>query len=166
MTTRENYPNSGQSTVLVTGGTGYVASFCIVELLNAGWRVRTTVRDGAKTPGIKSELSRFANIDGLEFAVADLDAEDGWNASLTHYCGWIRHGRLIVSHKTDRKHLTRKLKALRREVWRFMHTPLATPHESGSPPFCVDTMATMAGRTTIRRSTASTRKCVEPGCAV
>lgn len=82
MSAGEGYPNSGQGTVLVTGGSGYVAGFCIVALLNAGWRVRTTVRDGAKTPRIRSELSGFANVDGLEFAVADLDAEDGWDEAI------------------------------------------------------------------------------------
>jgi len=90
MTARENDPNAGQGTVLVTGGSGYVASFCIVELLNAGWRVRTTVRDGAKTSRIKSELCRFADVDGLEFAVADLDAEDGWDEAVAG-CDYILH---------------------------------------------------------------------------
>ena len=30
--------------VLVTGGSGYIGSYCIVKLLQAGYRVRTTVR--------------------------------------------------------------------------------------------------------------------------
>ena len=30
--------------VLVTGGSGYKGSYCIVKLLQAGYRVRTTVR--------------------------------------------------------------------------------------------------------------------------
>ena len=30
--------------VLVTGGSGFVGSHCIVALLDAGYRVRTTVR--------------------------------------------------------------------------------------------------------------------------
>ncbi len=32
-------------TVLVTGGTGFVAGWCIVQLLERGYAVRTTVRD-------------------------------------------------------------------------------------------------------------------------
>lgn len=82
----------------------------------------------------------------------------------THCCGRTRDGRFIVKHKTEGKRLTRKLAALRQEVWRFMHAPLAMEHD-GSPPFCVDTTATMADRTTIRRSAASTGKCVGTGCA-
>ena len=46
----------------------------------------------------------------------------------THYCGWTRDGRFIVKHKTQSKRLTRKLKALREEARRLMHTPLATQH--------------------------------------
>jgi RNA-directed DNA polymerase len=46
----------------------------------------------------------------------------------THYCGWTRDGRFIVHHKTQSQRLTRKLKALRQEAWRLMHTPLAEQH--------------------------------------
>jgi nucleoside-diphosphate-sugar epimerase len=35
-------------TVLVTGGSGFVASWCIAELLQRGYAVRTTLRSGAK----------------------------------------------------------------------------------------------------------------------
>ena len=47
----------------------------------------------------------------------------------THYCGRTRDGRFIVKHKTEGKRLSRKLKALRQEVWRFVHAPQATQHE-------------------------------------
>ena len=30
--------------VLVTGGSGFIGAHCILQLLNAGYRVRTTVR--------------------------------------------------------------------------------------------------------------------------
>lgn len=83
----------------------------------------------------------------------------------THYCGWTRDGRFIVKHKTDNKRVTRKLKALCREVWRFMHTPLAMQHEW----LAADLRGHYGyyGRPhSLRRSTASTRECVEPGCAV
>jgi nucleoside-diphosphate-sugar epimerase len=33
------------STVLVTGGSGFIASHCILQLLAAGHQVRTTVRN-------------------------------------------------------------------------------------------------------------------------
>ena len=38
-------------TVLVTGGTGFVGSWCVAQLLERGYRVRTTVRDLAAEGG-------------------------------------------------------------------------------------------------------------------
>ena len=35
-------------TVLVTGGSGYLGGWCIVELLRRGYRVRTTVRNPSR----------------------------------------------------------------------------------------------------------------------
>ena len=46
----------------------------------------------------------------------------------THYCGRTRDGRFIVKHKTQSNRLTRKLKEVRQEAWRRMHTPMAEQH--------------------------------------
>ena len=43
----------------------------------------------------------------------------------THYCGWTRDGRFVVKRKTQSRRLTSKLKQLRLEVRRRMHTPVA-----------------------------------------
>lgn len=40
-------------TVLVTGGTGFVAGWCIVELLRQGYRVRITVRSMSREPALR-----------------------------------------------------------------------------------------------------------------
>jgi nucleoside-diphosphate-sugar epimerase len=65
--------------VLVTGGSGYIAGWCIAELLRRGYEVRTTVRD----PGRKQAVADAADPGGrLSFAVADLTADDGWDAAL------------------------------------------------------------------------------------
>jgi nucleoside-diphosphate-sugar epimerase len=65
--------------VLVTGGSGYIAGWCIAELLRRGYEVRTTVRD----PGRKQAVADAAGPGGrLSFAVADLTADDGWDAAL------------------------------------------------------------------------------------
>lgn len=90
MTSREIVSDAAQGTVLVTGGSGYVASFCIAQLLDAGWTVRTTVRDSAKAPQITSALSRVTNVDRLEFAQADLDADDGWGQAVAG-CDYVLH---------------------------------------------------------------------------
>ncbi len=65
--------------VLVTGGSGYVAGWCIAELLRRGYEVRTTVRD----PGREQAVADAAGPGGrLSFAIADLTADDGWDAAL------------------------------------------------------------------------------------
>jgi dihydroflavonol-4-reductase len=75
-------------TVLVTGGTGYIAGEVIEQLLEKGWCVRTTVRSKAKSeprlrgrwPGAGDQLFVFE---------ADLMSDAGWglaNEGCTHVC--------------------------------------------------------------------------------
>ena len=40
--------------VLVTGGSGFIAMHCIVQLLAAGYRVRTTVRSLQREPEVRA----------------------------------------------------------------------------------------------------------------
>ncbi|NJM49941.1 MAG: NAD-dependent epimerase/dehydratase family protein [Sphingomonadales bacterium] len=73
-------------TVLVTGGTGYIAGELIRQLLVKGWTVHTTVRDKAKS---EAQLqSRFGDPgDRLKVFQAELLADDGWekaNAGCSH----------------------------------------------------------------------------------
>lgn len=71
------------SKVLVTGGTGYVAGWVIVELLKRGHDVRTTVRSLAKADGVKAAIARGgASTDRLAFAAADLTLDAGWNEAV------------------------------------------------------------------------------------
>ena len=44
------------SRVLVTGGSGFVGSHCILQLLAAGHEVRTTVRNLAKEDAVRAML--------------------------------------------------------------------------------------------------------------
>jgi RNA-directed DNA polymerase len=46
----------------------------------------------------------------------------------THYCAWSWDGRFVVKRRTDHKRLTRKLKELRVEARRRMHTPIVLQH--------------------------------------
>ena len=70
-------------TVLVTGGTGYVAGWCIVALLERGYRVRATVRGAAKGEPVRDAVATVvAPGDRLEFAVADLTHDEGWDAAM------------------------------------------------------------------------------------
>lgn len=73
--------------VLVTGGTGYLGAWCIVEALKRGYAVRTTVRNVAKADAVRAAVSG-AGVDasGLEVVGADLNADGGWDAAMR---AWI-----------------------------------------------------------------------------
>ncbi|MCZ4507774.1 NAD-dependent epimerase/dehydratase family protein [Streptomyces sp. ActVer] len=72
-----------RETVLVTGGTGYVADWVIVGLLDRGYEVRTTVRSPAKEKAVRDAVSTVtAPGDRLSFAVADLTSDEGWDAAV------------------------------------------------------------------------------------
>ncbi|MEU7144573.1 NAD-dependent epimerase/dehydratase family protein [Nocardia sp. NPDC046473] len=69
--------------VLVTGGSGYVAGWCIVELLERGFDVRTTVRGKDKEEAVRAAVSTAVDPAGrLSFAVADLTDDEGWEAAV------------------------------------------------------------------------------------
>ncbi|MET1000542.1 MAG: hypothetical protein ABWZ15_01920, partial [Acidimicrobiia bacterium] len=60
-----------RATVLVTGGTGYVAGWCIVTLLERGYAVRTTVRSRTKAALVRAAVSTVIDPgDRLVFAEA------------------------------------------------------------------------------------------------
>ena len=66
-------------TVLVTGGTGYVAGWCVAELLKRGYTVRTTVRGAAKGEQVRRAVATEVDPgDRLGFAIADLTDDEGW----------------------------------------------------------------------------------------
>jgi dihydroflavonol-4-reductase len=70
-------------TVLVTGGTGYVAGWCIVALLERGYDVRTTVRGADREQAVRAAVATVVDPgDRLSFATADLTRDDGWDAAL------------------------------------------------------------------------------------
>jgi dihydroflavonol-4-reductase len=65
--------------VLVTGGSGYIAGYCVAQLLNDGWSVRTTVRSLAKTKAVRASIDNIApKASEIEFVEADLNSDAGW----------------------------------------------------------------------------------------
>jgi nucleoside-diphosphate-sugar epimerase len=79
-------------TVLVTGGTGFVGSHCVLQLLQKGYNVRTTLRsikrkneviDMLKTGGITS-------FDNLEFIETDLTKDANWDQAVKG-CKYVLH---------------------------------------------------------------------------
>lgn len=78
--------------VLVTGGSGFVGAHCIAALLNAGYRVRTTVRSLAREADVRAMLAR-AGVDAgarLTFVAADLTADAHWPEAVAG-CTYVLH---------------------------------------------------------------------------
>jgi dihydroflavonol-4-reductase len=72
--------SSKRGLVLVTGGSGYIAGYCIAQLLNDGWCVRTTVRSSAKTKAVRASIGNIARkASEIEFVEADLTSDAGWD---------------------------------------------------------------------------------------
>jgi dihydroflavonol-4-reductase len=83
---------SDHGTVLVTGGTGFLGAWCIVNLLESGYAVRTTVRDLAREREVRDAVggARGGKDDGLEVLVADLTRDDGWPEAVSG-CDYVLH---------------------------------------------------------------------------
>lgn len=71
-------------TVLVTGGSGFIAGHCILRLIEQGHTVRTTVRSLRKEAEVRSVLddSGMERGDALTFVEADLTDDAGWAAAM------------------------------------------------------------------------------------
>lgn len=86
-----------KETVLVTGGTGFVGAHCILQLLQKGYRVKTTVRNLARKDEVIGML-RNGGIafpdsyeDGrLAFIAADLTKDDNWDEAAKG-CKYVLH---------------------------------------------------------------------------
>lgn len=80
------------SVVLVTGGSGFIASHTIIQLLAAGHEVRTTVRNLKRTMEVRTMLQKGggSSLDRLSFCVADLEDDTGW-ADAAAGCDYVLH---------------------------------------------------------------------------
>jgi dihydroflavonol-4-reductase len=78
-------------TVLVTGGSGYLAGWCIVELLRRGYRVRTTIRSPSREhevhTAVDSEVDSHHN---LTVHQADLLSDERWDR-IVEGCDYVLH---------------------------------------------------------------------------
>lgn len=80
------------STVLVTGGSGFVGSHTILQLLGAGHQVRTTIRNLKREDEVRAMLQQGgADADGrLTFFAADLEKDAGWKEAVAG-CDYVMH---------------------------------------------------------------------------
>lgn len=80
------------STVLVTGGSGFVGSHCILQLLSAGHQVRATIRSLTRESQVRAMLQQAgAQPDArLTFFAAALENDAGW-AEAVAGCEYVLH---------------------------------------------------------------------------
>lgn len=67
-----------QQTVMVTGGSGFVGGWAVVELLRRGYRVRTTIRNLAREAEVRATIASQVETKQLSFFAADLLHDAGW----------------------------------------------------------------------------------------
>ncbi|HEY2768840.1 MAG TPA: NAD-dependent epimerase/dehydratase family protein, partial [Solirubrobacteraceae bacterium] len=82
---------SQPKTVLVTGGSGYLGGWCLVELLRGGYRVRTTVRDLSRESQVRSAIApQVPDTADLTVLAADLREDSGWEQAVEG-CDYVLH---------------------------------------------------------------------------
>jgi nucleoside-diphosphate-sugar epimerase len=90
-------------TVLVTGGTGFVGMQVILQLLQDGYNVRTTLRSlGSKNKVIDTLKSNgITSFDNLTFFEADLSKDDNWDEAMKG-CDYVLSVASPVFFKTQK----------------------------------------------------------------
>jgi nucleoside-diphosphate-sugar epimerase len=78
--------------VLVTGGSGFIAVHCILQLLEQGYRVRATLRSLKREAEVRAMLKVGGQEpdEALTFAAADLTDDAGWAAAVRD-CAYVLH---------------------------------------------------------------------------
>src|SRR5215471_7617934 len=115
------------STVVVTGGSGFVGAHVILQLLSAGHEVRTTVRSLKREGDVHAMLKAGGQKPGdrLSFFAADLVSDAGWREAVAG-CDYVMHvaspipgsapkARGRVDHSSARRHSTGFARGARRE---------------------------------------------------
>ena len=79
------------TTVLVTGASGFIGLHCVLQLLQQDYRVRGTVRSEARAEEVREAMERSVDVgDRLEIVEADLTRDEGW-ADAARGCTYALH---------------------------------------------------------------------------
>jgi dihydroflavonol-4-reductase len=91
VTTNDQATADDDPTVLVTGGTGFLARWCIIELSRRGYQIRTTVRDRTRGPLLYLSLApNLPEPHRLSVHQADLNFDAGWEEA-AQGCEYVLH---------------------------------------------------------------------------
>ncbi len=89
--------------VLVTGGSGFVGAHCVLQLLNNGYRVRTTLRSPTRKNEVIEMLKTggVESVENLSFIEADLSKDDNWDEAVKN-CDYVLHVASPISLTTPK----------------------------------------------------------------
>jgi len=81
-----------QQTVLVTGGTGFIGIYCILQLLREGYTVKTTLRSLKRKEEVINLLEEagIKSFENLSFVETDLTNDLNWNLAVKG-CTYVLH---------------------------------------------------------------------------
>lgn len=81
-----------KETVLVTGGSGFIATYCMLTLLKNGYKVKASLRSLKKVGLVKEMLKRGGaqNIADVSFVEAELSHEESWENAVKG-CQYVIH---------------------------------------------------------------------------
>jgi nucleoside-diphosphate-sugar epimerase len=75
----------------VTGGSGFVGSWCVIGLLQQGYTVRTTVRHLGRESAVRAAIGKVVDLQNrLSFHAAELTSDTGWDAAASD-CDYVLH---------------------------------------------------------------------------
>lgn len=151
----------GGERVLVTGGSGFVGAHCIVSLLGAGYRVRTTVRSLAREAEVRAMVKAGGAEarEALSFAAADLTSDAGWPEAVAG-CDFVLHvaspfppgapkheDELIVPAREGALRVLRAAReaGVKRVVLTSSFAAIGYGHEPTSRPFTEDDWSDVGG---------------------
>lgn len=138
-----------KDTVLVTGGSGHLGGYCVLQLLQKGYTVRTTVRTTSRIDEAKGKYRHGGateeQIASVEFVVLDLvsDNDEDWTKACTgakyvlHTAGMIATGlekhedELLIPLKTGTLRVLRAAKAAHVHKVVFTSSVAAIAHGHG-----------------------------------
>ncbi len=95
--------STSEKLVLVTGGSGFVGSHCILQLLNKGYQARTTLRSLSRKDEVIKMLKNGGaeSVENLSFIEADLSKDANWDEAVKD-CEYVLHVASPISLKIPR----------------------------------------------------------------